>query len=119
MKKIASLILIACLGAAPLGFTTACSTAPSSRVSQVQTLKAVGQSAEAVVQSSAHLFATGQITAAQARQVINFYDQKFQPVYRISVTAVQGNLSLAAPEELILLSAQLSALILTFTTHTP
>lgn len=115
MKKFITLLIVAVLGVCTPAFFTGCSTAPSARVAQVQTLKAVGQSAEAVVQSAAHLYAAGTISADQARAVMTFYDTRFQPAYRVAVTAVNSNLSLNSPDELIALSAQLSALLLQFT----
>lgn len=115
MKKYISLLLVAVLGFLVSSTFTGCSTAPSARVVQVQTLKAVGQSAEAIVSSAAHLYAAGTISADQASKIGAFYDQKFQPAYRVAVQAVNSNLSLSAPDELIALSAQLSALLLQFT----
>lgn len=117
MKKLIPFLLAGLLAFSVPMLTTSCSTAPSGRVAQVQTLKAVGESAEAAVTSAAHLYASGQISAAQTLQIMSFYDQKFQPAYRVAVTAVNSNLSLQAPDDLILLSAQLSALLLQFTTH--
>jgi hypothetical protein len=117
MKKLITLLLVAVLGVCSPVLLTSCSTAPSSRVTQVQTLKAVGESAEAVVTSAAHLYASGQITAAQTLQITHFYDFTFQPAYRVAVTAVNSNLTLQAPDDLIALSAQLSALLLQFTTQ--
>ncbi len=117
MKKILILLIVAVLGVlSPMTFT-ACSTPPSARVVQVQTLKAVGQSAEAAVSSSAQLYAAGQITADQARQIMDVYDAKFQPAYRLAVNAVNANLNVQAPDELVALSSQLSALIIQFTSH--
>lgn len=88
--------------------------APSSRVVQVQTLKVVGHTAEAAVAASAQLYASGKITAEQARQVMDIYDKQFQPAYRVAVNAVNANLDSIASPELVTIAAQLSALILTF-----
>ncbi|MEY2878211.1 MAG: hypothetical protein RLZZ15_591 [Verrucomicrobiota bacterium] len=99
----------------PSAVFTGCATAPSARVVQVQTLKAVGQSAETAVATAAHLYAAGTITAAQLRTVAEFYDQKFQPVYRLAAAAVAANLDSLASPELAGLAAQLSALVLGFT----
>lgn len=107
---------IAAMVLAPLAITAGCSTAPSSRVSQVMTLKAVGHSAEAAVQSTARLFQAGTITAAQAKQVMDVYDLRFQPAFRLAVTAVNSNLDSVSSPDLIILAAELSALILQFTT---
>lgn len=97
---------------------TSCA-APSQRVVQVQTLKAVGQSADAAVALSAQLYRDGRITPAQARQVMDFYDQRFQPAYRLAVAAVQANLDSIASPDVAALASQLSALVLQFQNHTP
>ncbi len=109
-----ALLFIAILAIVPV-LQTGCSTAPSSRVQQVQTLKAVGQSAEAAVASAAQLYNSKTITAVQAQQVADIYDKKFQPAYRLAVAAVNANLDSVASPDLIALAAQLSALVLTFT----
>lgn len=96
-----------------------CATAPSARVVQVQSLKAVGHTAEAALASSAQLYQAGTITAAQARAVIDFYNAKFLPPFRIAVAAVGANLESIASTELADLAAQLSALVLQFAKGTP
>lgn len=93
--------------------------APSTRVAQVQTLKSVGQAAEAAVSLSAQLYRDGKITAAQARQVMTLYDQKFQPAFRLAVSAAQANLDSIASDDVTALASQLSALVLNLQTHTP
>ncbi len=118
MKK---LLLIAALTiSAPLVMLpTGCTTAPFARVVEVQTLKAVGQSADAAIALSAQLYRDGKITAAQARQVADFYDHKFQPAFRVAATAVQYNLSSVASPDLANLASQLSALVIQFQNRTP
>jgi len=108
MKK---LLFILALAVAIPTLQTSCSTAPSARVVQVQTLKAVGQSAEAAVTLAAQLYHKDKLTGAQARQVIDFYDQKFQPAFRVAVAAVQANLESVASPDLISLASQISALV--------
>jgi hypothetical protein len=93
---------------------TGCSNPPSARVAQVQTLKAVGATAEASVALSAQLYAGGTINASQAREVMDFYDQKFQPVYRLAVASVNANLDSIASPDVLALATQLSALVLQF-----
>lgn len=110
MKKLLILLLVAF---APLSFV-ACSTPPSARVQQVQTLKAVGHSAESAVATAGQLYKDGLITAAQLKQVTDFFDLKFLPTYRLAVTAVSANLDMQAPDQIIALSAQLAALVLSF-----
>lgn len=116
IRSYLAVLLIAALGVAVPLANTGCSTAPSARVSQVMTLKAVGHSAEAAVQSTARLYQAGTITAAQARQVMDIYDQKFQPAFRLAVTAVNSNLDTVSSPDLVILAAELSALIIQFTT---
>lgn len=89
-------------------------SAPSTRVIQVQSLKAVGETAEAAVALSAQLYRDGKITPAQANAVISLYDQKFQPAYRVAVAAVQANLDSIASPDLLSLAAQLSALVTSY-----
>lgn len=93
---------------------TGCSTAPSARVVQVQSLKAVGHAAEAAVSLAANLYAGNRITAAQAKQVMEFYDQRFQPAFRLAVAAVNANLDSTASPDLVALATQLSALVASF-----
>ena len=98
---------------------TGCQTPPSARVVEVQSLKAVGHTADAAVALSAQLYKDGQITAAQAREVLDFYNQNFQPSYRLAVSAVSANLDSIASPDIINLASQLSALVLKFQNHTP
>lgn len=104
---------IAALVSVPLAFT-GCKSAPSERVVEAQSLKAVGQAADAAVALSAQLYRDSRITAAQARQVDDFYDKKFQPVFRVAVSAVQANLDSIASPDVMALAAQLSALVSSF-----
>jgi hypothetical protein len=85
--------------------------APTERVKQVQTLKAVGHTAEAAVSSSAQLYAAKLITDKQARDIADLYNDKFQPLYRVAVNAVNANLDSIASPELAGLAAQLAAIV--------
>lgn len=105
------LLLLLALSVTPL-VSTSCQTAPSERVIQVQTLKAVGASAEAAVGLSAQLYRDKKITPAQARSVMDFYDQKFQPAFRLAVSAARSDLSTVASPDLVALASELSALVL-------
>lgn len=110
MKK--PLLIIGLALASPaLLLTQSCQTPPSARVVQVQTLKAVGHTAESAVSSSAQLYAAKLITDAEARAVIDLYNLKFQPLYRVAVNAVNSNLDSIASPELAGLAAQLSAIV--------
>lgn len=96
-----------------------CGTPPSARVVQVQSLKAVGHSAEAAVSLAANLYGAGRITAPQAKQVMDFYDQRFQPAFRLAVAAVNANLDSAASPDLVALATQLSTLVASFGKASP
>lgn len=90
---------------------TGCASAPSARVAQVQTLKSVGQAADAAVALSAQLYRDGRITAPQARAVMDFYDVRFQPAFRLAVAAVNANLDSIASPDVAALASQLAALV--------
>ena len=111
MKKF---LLVVCLAVAIPVVPIGCSTAPSARVVQVQTLKAVGQSAEAAIALSAQLYAAGTINSAQAYQAKLFYDTRFIPAYRLAVAAVNANLDSIASPDVLALAQQLSALVASF-----
>lgn len=99
---------------------TSCSISPSSQVAEYQTLKAVGHIAEAAVATTAQLYGGGQITSDQARRITEFYDGKFQPVYRLAVTAAGSNLNSPASPDVAALAGQLANLVLAFAnTPTP
>ncbi len=113
--------LFACLaiGAAVPVLQSGCTTSATTQNQVVQTLKAVGQSAEAAVALSTQLYQAKTITLEQKRQVNDFFDAKFMPVYRVAVTAAKSDLSSIASPDLISLAAQLSALVISFQTKTP
>lgn len=92
---------------------TGCSTPPTQRVTAAQTLKATGQIAEGAVTVAAQLFRDGRITAVQARQVMDFYDNRFQPAFRLAVATGQSDLQPASPD-LVALATQLAALVAEF-----
>jgi len=105
-----TILAILCLALA-VPMVPGCKTAPSERVVAVQTLRAVGSSAEAAVSLSAQLYRDGKITAAQSRAVIDLYDQKVQPAFRLAVTAAKSNLDSFASPDLVNLASQLTALV--------
>lgn len=113
MKSVRLLILAAALGLGSVAYQ-GCSTPPSGRVAQVQTLKAVGHTAEAAVATSAQLYNGHIITAKQARDVIDLYNLKFQPAFRVAVNAVNANLDSIASPELADLAGQLAALVASY-----
>lgn len=117
MKKFLVLIALAFFATATPLLQTGCKTPPSARVVQVQTLKAVGHTAETAVATSAQLYAAHLITDKQALAVIDFYNLRFQPAYRIAVNAVNANLDSLASDELTTLAAQLATLVASYQTH--
>lgn len=88
--------------------------APSARVVQVQTLKAVGHTAEAAVATSAQLYGARLITDKQARDVMDLYNLRFQPAYRVAVNAVNANLDSLASPELADLAGQLATIVASY-----
>lgn len=114
MKNRILFIIALAVGAIAVPFLETSCAAPSERVVQVQTLKAVGHTADAAVALSAQLYRDGRITAVQARQIMDFYDQKFQPAFRVAVSAVQANLDSIASPDLANLASQLSSLVLQY-----
>lgn len=121
MKKLLPFLSALCafVLATPLLTLSGGCAAPSARVAQVQSLKAVGQSAESAVELSAQLYRDGRITPAQARQVADFYDQRFQPSFRLAVAAVNANLDSIASPDVAALASQLSALVVSFQNQAP
>lgn len=97
-----------------LTLPTACTTPPASRVVQVQTLKSVGETAEAAVTLSAQLYKSAVISPTQARQVLDLYDNKFQPAFRLAVSAAKANLDTLASPDLVSLAAQLTSTVAQF-----
>jgi hypothetical protein len=108
MKK---LLLLFCLAVALPVLPTGCSTAPSARVIQVQTLKAVGQSAKTALDASTQLLKQGTITVAQWQKVADAYDHKFQPAFNLAVAAAQSDLSSVASPDLVALGTQIVSLV--------
>jgi len=96
--------------------STGCGTPPSERVAQVQTLKAVGHTAEAAVALSAQLYRDGVIDAVQAHRVLNIYDLKFQPAYRVAVATVNANLDSIASPDLVALASEIASLVASYQT---
>lgn len=112
--KLSHLILACALCLAPV-INVGCPTVPNQRVVAVQTLLAVGQTAEVAVELSAQLYKEGTITASQARSVIDLYNGRFLPVFRAAVTAAKSDLSTLASTDLARLASELVALVGSFT----
>lgn len=120
MKKILLLATALCAFAIPTMTLTSCATAtpPEHRVVVYQSLKAVGHAAESAVALSANLYESRQITAAQARQVMDFYDKTFRPAYNLAKNAAGANVDSGASPDLVALAVQLSNLVASFVNHT-
>ena len=113
MKK---LIRILCLACAPVAFTS-CQITPATRqVIAVQSLKSVGQTAEAALTVSAQLYHDGKITAAEARAVNDFFDSKFEPAFRFASSVARANRDSVASPNLVSLASQLASLVAQYQT---
>lgn len=115
IKRLLLAVTLALTCAAPVTFTS-CASSPSSRVVEVQSLKATGQTAEAAVMLSARLYQGGTITATQARAVLDLYDLKFQPAFRVAVAAAHTDLNQLSPREVANLAAQIVNLVNSYRT---
>ncbi len=87
-----------------------CSTAPSARVQEVTTLKALGAARDAAMQVAGQMWRDGKITDAQRDKIIYYHDQAFQPAYNLAIQGVQASTTEASPD-LLKLVAGLQALI--------
>lgn len=114
MKKIATIIALAFFAIATPLLQTGCQTPPSSRNIQFQTLKAVGYAANDAVALSARLYNDKVITAEQAREVIDFFNNRFQPAYRLAVMTARSHLDSLASPEILSLAGELSALVVKY-----
>lgn len=92
---------------------TGCTSAPETRVAEVQTLKAVGLSAKTAMDAATTLLKQNSITLAQWMRVADLYDHEFQPAYRVAVNAVQSDLAPASPQ-LINVGAQIVQLVASY-----
>lgn len=103
-------LALALPAAAPLALS-GCATPVNQRVVAGQTLKATGQAAEAAVALSAQLYAEGRLSPAVARAVLDFYNDRWQPAYRLALTAAQADPATPAPTQLLALLAQLQGMV--------
>lgn len=88
-----------------------CGTAPAARTEAATTLRIVGLTAKAGIDSAALLLRDGQITPAQWSSLAGFYDLKFQPAYQLAVATARADLNSPAAPELLALAKQFSALV--------
>ena len=115
MKKL--FLILALAFATPLALVqTGCSTAPSTRTTEVTTLKIVGGTAKTGMDAATQLLKQGTITVAQWQHVAAFYDNQFQPTFALAVAAAQSDLSSVASPDLIALAGQFATLVAQLTT---
>ena len=108
MKK---LLLAVCLFAAPLPLLFTSCAAPSTRVQEVKTLKAVGLAVDGTMRLAAQMVHNGTISAATWQQIAKIHDEQFQPAFNAAVSAVQMNLDSFASPDIVALAAQISAVL--------
>lgn len=107
MKK---LILIIALAGAP--FYAGCPvTTPATKTAEYKTLASVGLSAQAGMDTAAQLLKAGTISVAKFQTVASFYDNNFQPVYKLAVTIARSDLTLIANPDVVAVSSQLATLV--------
>jgi hypothetical protein len=87
---------------------TGCGT---TQVQQAQTLEAVGVAAKLTIDTAAILLAENKISVQKFQDIARFYDNKFQPAFRIALAHVEGNTKNPAPLQLVSLAAELSNLL--------
>ena len=90
---------------------TGCTTPPAERQAAATTLKIVGLTAKAGIDSAALLLREGKLTPEQWARIAGFYDLKFQPAFMLAVATAQADLASPASPELLALAAQFSALL--------
>lgn len=109
-------IVLACAGIVCLTNLTGCSTPPSARVVQVQTLRAVGESAKTAMDAATQLLKQNSITLTQWMRVADLYDHDFQSAYRVAVAAARSDLSSIASPDLANVAGQIVNLVASFNT---
>jgi hypothetical protein len=114
MKSIRYLLIsvvLAVAGVFCLSNLTGCTTAPSERTAAVRTLQAIGETARTSMEVAAKLRVSGKITERQWQGIAAFHDNRFMPIYRVSIAAVSADLSSPASPDLIAVVTQLAALV--------
>lgn len=106
------LLLALCLTlACPLA-PVACNSTPSARVTEYQTLKTVGLAVDASMKVAAQLVADGKITRTQWEQIAAVH-ARFQQGFKLALSAVQSDLTLASPD-LIRLAGEVMAVVTSY-----
>lgn len=88
-----------------------CTTPPVARTQAATTLKIVGLTAKAGIDSAALLLREGKLSPEQWARIASFYDLKFQPAFALAVATAQADLSSPASPDLLALAAQFTALL--------
>lgn len=116
IKRFLFILALACPVALVVAFTSGCAQlgTPSAKQNEVITLKIIGTSAKASIDSAAKLLAAGQINVAQWTAVSTIYDHKFIPAFQVAVNAAHSDLSTIASPDLINLFGQLAALVASY-----
>lgn len=120
MKLLIRILALAVFAVAVPVLQTGCPSipAPQKRVVAVQTLLAVAHTAEDAVKLAGDLYLAGQLTLPQMHEVVDFYNRKWKPAYKIAKDAALGDLSSAASPDVAKIASDLLALVLSFTTKT-
>lgn len=105
------LIFLICAAVLCVPILPSCQTAPTARVTEVKTLKAVGLAVDGTMRLAAQLYHDGKISAQTWQQVADAHDKEFQPAYNLAVKAVQMNLDSVASSDLITLASSLAAIL--------
>lgn len=132
MKTILTRILFATLlaftslqlwsGCTQAGTTTTTPADPAAiratEYKQLMTLKVIGEAGAAAMTTVSRLEKEGKITHEQRLKVNDYYDNIFQPAYRLAtqyITSPQQRANTLASPDLLLLLGQLTALIASLT----
>jgi hypothetical protein len=89
-------------------FCVGCESSPSAEVVTVRTLTATGTAAKAVVDGAARAYLAGALSEERWLKVASFYDDRFQPAFRLAV-ALAGT-EKSTPADLLALLADLQTL---------
>lgn len=117
MKKLITVLLMATLAIAAPVLQTGCQVPVDQRTQAYQTLRIVGQSAKASMDTATALLKQGSIRLDQWQRVATIYDTSFQPAFRLALDASMSNLDSFASPDLINLAGQMAVIITELTTN--
>ncbi len=109
MRLAKLLFILAAVTPMSLTMTQGCRNVPA-QTQAVQTLKAVGYAAKAVVDGAWELRKQGVITEAKWAEIARFYDDRFQPAFRKAVILAKERLDAPAPVEMVYLLSELQTI---------